>query len=205
MTIPKNRLCCLCGSGEDVQPQGGLFKCKPCRDKLINDKIQKIIPPQFLNLQSEHPKLQQYINDPKSLFLWGKSGTGKTTFACNLAREYLKAGLHVVFISYPKFIMQLQGGFDSQTSPYEVAKDIAGFKGVLFIDDIGAEKLTPFVQQITYYLINEREQYLLTTVITSNFSLQQIAEQVDVRIASRISGMCDILQFTGKDMRVKNG
>lgn len=111
-------------------------------------------------------------------------------------------GMSVKFISYPKFIMQLQGGFDKEISPYDIARNIAEFKGILIIDDIGAEKLTPFVQQITYYLINEREQYERTTIITSNFSLQDIADQIDVRIASRISGMCDILQFQGKDMRV---
>ncbi len=180
----------------------GLKRCKVCREKLIEERIQKIIPQKFLNLKSNHPKLEQYICLPKSLFIWGKSGTGKTTFVCHLTKEYLEMGMSVKFISYPKFIMQLQGGFDKEISPYDIARNIAEFKGILIIDDIGAEKLTPFVQQITYYLINEREQYERTTIITSNFSLQDIADQIDVRIASRISGMCDILQFQGKDMRV---
>ena len=74
---------------------------------------------------------------------------------------------------------------------------------ILFLDDLGAEKLTDFVRQITYFILNEREQNELTTVITSNFSLKQLDEQIDQRISSRIAGMCEILKFTGDDRRIK--
>jgi len=198
--------CYQCGSKEDVKfCQSGISQlCKVCRYKQTEELIKKIIPPQFQDKQSNHPKLQQYIKEPKSLFVWGNSGTGKTTFVCSLAKAYIKAELKVKILSYPKFIMELQGGFKDDSDPYSVAKRVAEYKGILIIDDIGAEKLTSFVQQISYYLINEREQYLLKTIITSNFSLQQISEQIDVRIASRITGMSDVLNFTGSDLRIKN-
>ena len=198
--------CYQCGSKDDVRfCQTGISQlCKVCRDKQTEELIIKTIPPQFQDKQSNHPKLEQYIKEPKSLFVWGNSGTGKTTFVCSLAKAYLRAELKVKILSYPKFIMELQGGFKDDSSPYGVAQRIAGYAGILIIDDIGAEKLTAFVQQISYFIINEREQYLLKTIITSNFSLQQIAEQIDVRIASRITGMCDILNFTGSDLRLKN-
>ena len=77
-------------------------------------------------------------------------------------------------------------------------------RDALFLDDLGAEKLTDFVRQITYYILNEREQHQLLTVITSNFSIKDLDKQIDSRISSRIAGMCEILKFTGKDQRLKS-
>ncbi|MBA7590393.1 hypothetical protein ES708_32511 [subsurface metagenome] len=113
----------------------------------------------------------------------------------------------VKWISYPGFIMELQSSFkkDGEYTPFEMAEDIAIYPGTLCIDDIGAEKITAFVQQITYYIINYREQEMLHTLVTSNFSLQQIDEQIDTRISSRIGGMCKIVKLTGKDRRLEKG
>ena len=80
---------------------------------------------------------------------------------------------------------------------------MAKFEGWLAIDDIGAEKLTEFVRQITYYILNEREQRELPTLITSNFSLMEIDEMIDSRISSRIAGMCEVIKLSGKDRRLK--
>ena len=73
----------------------------------------------------------------------------------------------------------------------------------MIIDDIGAEKLTEFVRQTFYYIINEREQWLKKTIITSNYSLDELDEYIDGRISSRIAGMCEIVELGGKDRRVK--
>src|SRR3990167_9483378 len=98
--------------------------------------------------------------------------------------------------------MELQAMYSKDNeSPFDEAQRIANFNGVLIIDDIGAEKMSDWVRQILYYIINEREQRLLPTVITSNFSLQQIAEQIDIRISSRIAGMCKLIKLTGMDRR----
>ena len=83
-----------------------------------------------------------------------------------------------------------------------MAENIATYPGTLCIDDIGAEKMTAFVQQITYYIINYREQEMLHTLITSNFSLQQIDEQIDTRVSSRIAGMCKVVKIQGHDRRL---
>ena len=92
---------------------------------------------------------------------------------------------------------------DGENTPFELAESIATFPGTICIDDIGAEKMTAFVQQITYYIINYREQEMLHTLITSNFGLLEISDQIDVRIASRIGGMCRIVKLMGEDRRLK--
>jgi len=44
---------------------------------------------------------------------------------------------------------------------------------------------------------------MLHTLVTSNFSLQQIDDQIDTRVSSRIGGMCKIVKLTGKDRRLE--
>lgn len=197
------------------------FLCDKCKEKhrvenLVN-KIQSTIPKKFWDLETEKP-LDKYKNKLCSLFIHGKAGVGKTVLACSLAKEYIRQGYQVKFISYPSFIMDLQGMFRGEEDVYKYAKEIAWYpekiekhpaykeserEGILIIDDLGAAKASDFVKSITYYLINEREIRVLPTIITSNYSLKQLSESIDDRISSRIAGMTEILPLTGKDKRIK--
>lgn len=197
--IPKNRF---------EYPYGAPSFCSDkCKMIYKNKEYQKrltIIPIKFRDIECDKPKIiKQGIE--QSMFITGAVGVGKTVLMAGIAKEILKAKERKVeWVSYPDFIMELQSSFrkDDEVSPYEMAEEIASFWGTLCIDDLGAEKMTAFVQQITYYIINYREQGMLHTLITSNFSLQQIDEQ-DRKVSSRIGGMCKIIKLTGKDRRLE--
>ena len=183
-----------------------------------------ILPRRFQKIECDRDDLvKQGIKE--SMFITGKVGVGKTVLMAGIAKEIIgerfiehckeekERGLSylsnrnvgVKWISYSGFIMELQSMFrkEGENTPFEMAEEVAHYGGTLCIDDIGAEKMTAFVQQITYYIINYREQEMLHTLITSNFSLQQIDEQIDTRVSSRIGGMCKIIKLTGEDRRLK--
>jgi len=163
------------------------------------------MPAKFRSIECDKKDLvRQGVN--QSLFITGTSGVGKTVLMAGVVKELLKDKENKVkWISYSSFIMELQSMFrkEGETTPFEMAEEVATYPGTLCIDDIGSEKMTVFVQQITYYIINYREQEMLHTLITSNFSLQQIDEQIDSRVSSRIGGMCKIIKLTGKDRRLE--
>lgn len=180
------------------------LKVKETQKKIIV-AIDRIIPLKFRPLETDRrAELSRYYN--QSLFIAGEIGSGKTVFMCSMLKKYIKEQKRKCkFISFPKWIMRLQSMFRNNggASPFEEAEDIASFQGILAIDDLGAEKLTEYVRQIIYFIINEREQQELLTLITSNFSLEEIDELIDPRISSRIAGMCEILDFRGSDRRLK--
>ena len=180
-------------------------KCKTIHKERLYRKRLVIIPIKFRDIECDKPDIvKQGIE--QSMFITGGAGVGKTVLMAGIAKEILKVKKkEVEWISYPGFIMELQSSFrkDDEITPFERAEEIASFPGTLAIDDIGAEKMTAFVQQITYYIINYREQEMLHTLITSNFSLQQIDDQIDTRVSSRIGGMCKIVKLAGRDRRLE--
>lgn len=162
-----------------------------------------IIPKKYQTIETDKTDLlAQSIGH--SVFITGGVGTGKTVFAASLAKYYIRKYIKVVWVCYPNFIMKLQNQYGKQNAEetaYDIAETIALEPGYLIVDDLGAEKLTEFVRQTTYYILNTREQNCLPTIITSNFSLSGIDDQIDERVSSRICGMCKVLKFQGKDRR----
>lgn len=132
-----------------------------------------------------------------SYYIWGKAGTGKTTQA---AQMYLQAA--------KKFYLEALPGkclFATVYDYFEDLKSCMNFDHIdesavrakyttaefLVLDDLGAEKVTEWGLSQLQILINERYEGLLTTVITSNVSLDKLAEVLgDDRIPSRIKRMC---------------
>ena len=208
------RKCYRCRADSDVQV------CGPCVNRQMEQSLETTgIPLGLYKPSWEIPEwAKKYTESPRGLFLHGAAGVGKSATCALLLREKVRSvfaswdgnytGHEVseyLFISYPMFIMRLQDAYirgETDKTAYRMIQAAASAK-VLVIDDLGAEKLTDFVRQSTYALINEREQWRRTTYITSNWSVRQIADQIDVRVASRIVGLCDVLEMKGKDRRAE--
>lgn len=197
--------CCKSEEILKFAESGTFVLCSDCQRVMETKKaIKEIFPPKFRNIETDKKDLLA-ANWNANLFISGKSGTGKSVFACSVGKKRLFNGQPVVYVNYTALIMQLQAAFSiNAAAATEKAGGIARYRGLLILDDLGAQKLTDYVRQVTYYILNEREQYQLDTVITSNFSLKEIDRQIDARVSSRIAGMCKILEFGGKDRRIPN-
>ena len=168
-----------------------------------------------------------YLESSRGLCLVGPVGVGKTANLCLLARDWILKWAKETeisdeelgsfrsyerlaestwrFISFPAFVMEIQDAWrreETEETALARLKRVAQIPR-LIIDDLGAEKLTDYVRQAIYYLINEREQWARSTYITSNFALRELDRQLDSRISSRIAGMCDIKALKGEDMRLR--
>ena len=204
--------CSICQDKIETDQNPLLFMDNVCslecyNEMRTNEKAEyymeniKIIPPKYRDIDFEDKEMVKKLLK-QSIFITGQVGTGKTTLMATLMKRYLWQEMSIEWINFPAFIMKLQNMFKDNTErPYEYAEDIATSRKILAIDDLGAEKLTEFVRQIMYYIINEREQRQLPLIITSNFDLKKIDEMIDTRISSRIMGICKIIKLSGKDKR----
>jgi DNA replication protein DnaC len=58
---------------------------------------------------------------------------------------------------------------------------------LLVLDDFGIKKVTDYVYSLIYLIINERYLNMLPTIINSNYTLDELSDQLDdTRIIRRI-------------------
>ena len=149
------------------------------------------------------------------VFLYGTKGTGKTKLAAIIANERARAGSPVLFASVPDLMADIRRSFkDGTTSEAVQAVKNTPF---LVLDDLGAEKMTEWVGEQLFCIVNHRYNERLATVVTSNYSPTRIIAHMATvdrggnviddmqgqRIMSRIYEMCERVEIRGKDYRMK--
>jgi len=173
------------------------------------------------------PRLQRdlsIIPTPKDLpdviessFITGKVHTGKTVLAAFMALQEMKNiwlnaeikdGIYVSkecefeFIPVMNLLDKIRDTFDRrgegdvQLTRHALVERYSTIH-LLILDDLGAYKVTDYVLETLQLIINNRYEYLKKTIITSNFSLKELARMSgDDRLCSRIGRMCRIIHKT---------
>lgn len=159
------------------------------------------------DLKKLTPRIQEdlkIIKPPKkietnSCYIFSGTSTGKTIHACFMLLQfslvnYLNAThLGYDFITMANLLDKIKRSYKDDTSSEIV--DYYSNLDFLILDDLGTSKPTEWVMETLYLLINNRYEGLKTTVFTSNYSLEELAEKLgDTRIPSRISRMGKILE-----------
>lgn len=161
------------------------------------------IPPLFLRdyKTAEYYKILKKIKLEDTLFLHSKTaGTGKSTLAIQILKNFIWRGFEGVFITAPALLLELRSCFDSGESEQEKINYYSKVD-LLILDDLGTEKLTEYAEMVLYVIIDKRYSYLKKTIITSNFNLKELSEKLNNRIASRLaSGI--VYKLDAKDYRL---
>lgn len=144
-----------------------------------------------------------YTEKDKSILLYGPVGVGKTYMLSSVAREIINRGYSVVYMSAMQLLKKLFSirykNFNDQ--PQLEVEEILYDCDVLMIDDLGTENSSDTNISLLFDLLNYRIQQQKTTMISTNISLDDLSEQYDARIASRIKGEFMPIQFFGRDIR----
>jgi DNA replication protein DnaC len=140
----------------------------------------------------------------KGIYLHGDVGCGKTHILYALAGS-CESVLHVFARTWnvTELLRELRADFDRPyTEKREVDQQLMDFKGLIFLDDVGAEKMSDWVEEVFYLIVNRKYSDLMPLVITSNLSIAELAERVGDRTASRLVEMCSIFRLPGNDRRM---
>ena len=140
-------------------------------------------------------EVKKTIEENKGLFIYGDTGTGKTHAMHALSKGKGKVKNFVELLVEFRDHMQ-KGCYFSRIRDF-VNEDY------LFIDDIGAEKLSDFVIEFLYLVINKRYENEKRTVISTNLSLEEFGKRYGDRLLSRIAEMCVIYEMKGEDRRLQ--
>lgn len=135
----------------------------------------------------------------RSLLVIGPTGTGKTHYAYSVLRALAETGAgNWTATTAADLYAQLRPrtGRDSEAEFERFTKISA-----LFVDDLGAAKLTEWTEEVTYRLINHRYEQCLPGIYTSNVPPAQLRGVLGERIASRLVEMCERVVLKGDDRR----
>jgi DNA replication protein DnaC len=149
---------------------------------------------------------KQFVNDfpnGENLLFTGGCGLGKTHLSLAIANEIIGKDFGVIYGSAQNLINRVsRETFDRQGSTAVI--DSLTSCDLLILDDLGTEFATPLSVSVVYNIINTRLLKGLSTIISTNLSVNEISEIYNDRIASRIVGSYTICPFFGNDIRQIN-
>lgn len=139
-------------------------------------------------------------SSPNGLFL-GSTGLGKTHLSLAIANVVINRGYSVVYGTAQNILSDLQNenfGRDDNLRYYERAVLNCD---LLILDDLGTEFKSNYTVACLYNIINSRLSAKLPTIISTNFTLDELEDKYDQRITSRITGEYSKFILVGNDIR----
>jgi DNA replication protein DnaC len=247
--IPENSTCPKCGgSGWVILEQEGVSGAERCDCALIgraeriedragipllyrNASLENFLLPQdnpVMLPEMKHVFIQvkNFVRefptaDRPGLLILGEPGTGKTHLATAAFRALIARGFDGIFFDYQQLLDKIRSGYDaasgsSDREAYRSALDA----GILLLDDLGAHRVTEWVEDTVTSIIthrcNNRKPLIATTNLPDNELIQEykvgttvvhkktLAEVLGGRTRSRLHEMCRIVRMPAvEDFRMR--
>lgn len=131
----------------------------------------------------------------------GPPGTGKTFLSNCIARELIDRGISLIYLTAAHLIADIQSKrFQNNLAEQEI---FAPFReaDLLIIDDFGAEYLSAYGKKQLAEVISTRLLENRRMIISTNLSYDDILNNYDERLCSRLRGNFINIQFVGEDIR----
>lgn len=138
----------------------------------------------------------------KGLLFFGEVGRMKTTLAVCVAKEAIKKGMGVYFISMPE-LLDMMISMSRNRDSTELQKFEKKIKNVtiLILDDFGAEYPKDWVLNKVDAIITHRYNNLKPVIITTNMLPNEIKERYVQRVYDRLRSTSQILGTYGDSLR----
>jgi DNA replication protein DnaC len=217
------------GSGWILGPEDVARPCE-CREQRLrrgrNRGVASVIPPRYRGVSFDRPPVSDMARDlatkaavsevrgyvdelstrlaeGRGLWLFGDTGTGKTTLAMLVSKAAIEAGHSVAIYSLPKLLARIRRTYESEPGGESYLTFFERLTSVdlLHIDDLGAEKRSDWVLEQLYALINERYEAQRSVLVTTNLRHDKLEDQIGVRTVSRLNQICEEIELYGDDRR----
>jgi DNA replication protein DnaC len=170
-----------------------------------------------LNYCTGYPFLEE-VNEGMGLLFTGDNGVGKTHLAVGVLRELVtKKGAQGQFWDFHELIREIKNSYNPETNTTELqVLEPVIETGLLVLDDLGAWKMTDWMNDTLFYILNSRYLAKRATLITTNYQdadrervlaadpmtrKEFLVERIGQRLRSRLMEMCAVVTMRGPDHR----
>jgi DNA replication protein DnaC len=217
------------GSGWILGPEDVARACECREQRLKRGRVRGVasaIPPRYQGVSFDRPpvsdmarsaetrdavgKVRAFIDNLEAnlakgqgLWLFGDTGTGKTTLAMLASKEALEQGNSVAIYSLPKLLARIRRTYETDPNEDSYTRFFERLTSVdlLHIDDFGAEKRSDWVLEQLYALVNERYEDERSIMLTTNLTMDKLEDQIGARTVSRLMETCEQVPLFGTDRR----
>ncbi len=219
------------GSGWILGPEDVARPCECREQRLKRGRVRgvtSVIPPRYRGVSFDRPpvsdmarhvetreavgrahtfidRLDSNLNEGRGIWLFGDTGTGKTTLAMLISKEALEKGHSVAIYSLPKLLARIRRTYSGEPGEDSYSAFFKRLTAVdlLHIDDFGAEKRSDWVLEQLYALVNERYEDERSIMLTTNLTVDKLEEQIGRRTVSRLTETCEQVPLFGTDRRLE--
>lgn len=153
-------------------------------------------------LEFTHQYASTFTPDSGSIFMFGRTGLGKTHLSLAIANTVLEKGYSVIYDSVINILRSIEKEHFSREHTSEMI-DLVMETELLILDDLGTEYETPFYNATIYNILNTRLNCSRPTIISTNLDFAGISRRYDERVVSRIVSAYSCLEFHGEDVRLQ--
>ena len=158
----------------------------------------------------------------RGLFFLGNPGVGKTHLTVAILKQLMmEKGVHCLFCSYQELLRQIRDSYNpvALSTESEVVRPVLETE-VVAIDDLGAERISDWVEDTVTYILNYRYTQKKITILTSNLpdipeevkerspsgrrpAGDTLTQRIGIRVRSRLYEMCELIPIHADDFRQK--
>ena len=232
----ETKLCELCsGTGWQIVMDGSVTRAKRCTCSRVmgGDRLTDSakIPPRYVdcdfnhydsqslrqeraktmsqNFAMDYPFIQEDFPEGGLIFS-GPSGTGKTHLAVSVVKTLLRKGVPSLFVDFHDLLTEIRSSYDdlSQTSELQILRPVLTTE-VLVLDDLGSQRMTEWMQDTVFHIVNLRYQHKKALIATTNLAFEPsktspqeaLRDRLGYKTVSRLYEMCTQIELDGPDYR----
>lgn len=142
----------------------------------------------------------------ESLFLYGSYGVGKTGLAVGILRSKIADEGGGLFFTVPTLLDHIRRTYapNPVADEHEIIQTVKNAP-LLVLDDLGAERVTEWVREKLFTIINHRHDENLPTIFTSNLDIAELGQHIGERTTWRIVEMATLIHIEGPNLRNPKG